>query len=119
MVALVGGCSGRDVDKFQAFGLVKAPTLKVNAPVLEVAYAAYECRVAARYPSGDHECFFGEIVAVHHRPRSNGPDQLAHWQDAHPLLYLGDDSYTRVSPLEPVRMERPVVVAQALGGLVL
>ncbi len=97
LVVQIGGCSGRDVDKFHEFGLTKVPTLKVTAPVLDAAYAAYECRVAARYPSGDHDCFFGEIVAVHHYPLAYGPRKTLDLEQEQPLLYLGDGHYTTAS----------------------
>ena len=115
LVALVGGCSGRDVDKLKAFGLACVPSHKVKAPVLEAAYAAYECRVVGRHATGDHDAFFGEIVAVHHRPAAYGSGRVMDLEQMQPILYLGDDLYTVVSTEAPVCLERQSLVRGALG----
>jgi flavin reductase (DIM6/NTAB) family NADH-FMN oxidoreductase RutF len=37
---------------------------QLGVPLLEDALASLECRVAARYPGGDHSIFIGEVVAL-------------------------------------------------------
>ena len=44
-VVKVGNTSGRDIDKFEAFGLTEKPATCVAAPLIEECYANLECRV--------------------------------------------------------------------------
>jgi len=44
-VVKVGNTSGRDIDKFKAFGLTEKPATCVAAPLIEECYANLECRV--------------------------------------------------------------------------
>lgn len=41
----IGNCSGRDVDKFAAFGLTAARASRVAAPLIDECHASLECRV--------------------------------------------------------------------------
>lgn len=45
-VVKCGNVSGRDLDKFQAFGLATAPATLVAAPLIDECFANLECRVA-------------------------------------------------------------------------
>jgi flavin reductase (DIM6/NTAB) family NADH-FMN oxidoreductase RutF len=49
-VVQVGNCSGRDVDKFAAFGLTPVPAEKVAAPLIAECFANLECKVADTPP---------------------------------------------------------------------
>lgn len=42
----IGNCSGRDVDKFDRFGLTALPAKKIGAPLIGECLAQIECRVA-------------------------------------------------------------------------
>ncbi|HVQ11466.1 MAG TPA: flavin reductase family protein, partial [Methyloceanibacter sp.] len=44
-VVKVGNTSGRDIDKFAAFGLTKLPAEEVRAPLVAECFANIECRV--------------------------------------------------------------------------
>src|ERR1035441_6513385 len=44
-VVKVGNCSGRDVDKFAAFGLTPVPAGRVAPPLVAECFANLECRV--------------------------------------------------------------------------
>jgi flavin reductase (DIM6/NTAB) family NADH-FMN oxidoreductase RutF len=44
-VVAVGNCSGRDVDKFSAFGLTPKKATHVAAPLVAECFANIECRV--------------------------------------------------------------------------
>jgi flavin reductase (DIM6/NTAB) family NADH-FMN oxidoreductase RutF len=44
-VVAVGNCSGRDVDKFEAFHLTQAKAERVTAPLIAECFANIECRV--------------------------------------------------------------------------
>ncbi len=97
LVAAVGGCSGRAVDKFDKFGLAKETPLKTSAPVLKDAYAAYECKLVDHKTYGDHVWVVGEILATHYDdevfPQKQGLD-MARFS---PALYLGAEKYTTVA----------------------
>lgn len=40
-----GNCSGREVDKFAAFGLTALPASRIRAPLIAECFANLECRV--------------------------------------------------------------------------
>ncbi|PND37313.1 flavin reductase [Paucibacter aquatile] len=65
MVTGVGHCSGRDVDKFERFGLRTQPGSQVAAPLIEGCLAWLECR---RIPDPAQEqrydLFLAEVVAA-------------------------------------------------------
>ena len=42
----IGNSSGRDIDKFAEFGLTAVPSARVGAPLIEVCYASFECKLA-------------------------------------------------------------------------
>src|SRR5208337_4342965 len=46
LVAEIGNCSGRDVEKFEKFGLTPAPAERVAPPLVAECFANLECRVA-------------------------------------------------------------------------
>lgn len=94
-VAGVGSTSGRDGDKFERFGLTARPGAVLDVPVLQDAYVAYECRLAARHPAGDHDWVMGEVVAVHHRPEAFDERRLLDPAVAHPFVYYGRSRYER------------------------
>jgi flavin reductase (DIM6/NTAB) family NADH-FMN oxidoreductase RutF len=45
-VVAIGNCSGRDVDKFEAFGLTPKKAERVSAPLIAECFANVECKVA-------------------------------------------------------------------------
>src|SRR5674476_296086 len=47
-VVKVGNSSGRDVDKFAAFGLTPLPAENVSPPLIAECFANLECKVADR-----------------------------------------------------------------------
>ena len=75
-----GSHSGRDVDKFAHNGLTALPAGRVVAPVIAECVANLECRVVARFTTGDHSIFVGEVAAA--------------WaqEDPGPLLCILDDA---------------------------
>lgn len=44
-VVAIGNCSGRDVDKFEAFALSKQKAEKVSPPLIAECFANIECKV--------------------------------------------------------------------------
>ena len=96
LAAAIGGTSGHQMDKFQRFGIKKEKPLKTAVPILEDAYAAYECNLVDSRPYGDHIWIVGEIVAVHVLQEAFTPEEGLNLNRIKPLLYLGSDSYASV-----------------------
>jgi len=94
LAAAVGGTSGRQTDKFERFNIKKESPLKITAPILEDAYAAYECKLVDIKPYGDHIWIVGNIVAVHLLEEAFNPAEILDLDKIKPLLYIGSDYYT-------------------------
>ncbi|MFH1560244.1 MAG: flavin reductase family protein [Chloroflexota bacterium] len=114
LVALVASCSGSEVDKFHAFQIAAHPGSQIKAPVLESAFAAYECRVAGRHVYGDHDMFVGEILAVHFESsffQDNGRLDL---EQIDPIVYMGGDWYASPGK-RTFHLDRKASMDAALG----
>jgi len=62
VVVKIGNCSGRDVDKFAAFGLQAAEAEQVGAPLLKSCFANFECRVVETRLVEKYNLFVLEVV---------------------------------------------------------
>lgn len=93
LVALIGSTGGWEVEKFQSFNINREPPVKTKVPILEVAYAAYECRLVDDREYGDHRLLVGEIVAVHQLKDIFTPDEMLDLNKVSPVLYLGYEFY--------------------------
>ena len=93
LVASVGGCSGRDVDKFGKFHIGKEQALKTTVPILEEAYAAYECKLVDHRTYGDHIWLVGEVVATHFEEGLFTDKGVLDLEQVSPALYLTADLY--------------------------
>jgi flavin reductase (DIM6/NTAB) family NADH-FMN oxidoreductase RutF len=58
----VGNCSGRDTDKFVAFGLTAMPAESVAAPLIAECFAKLECRVVDTSLVNRYNLFVLEVV---------------------------------------------------------
>ena len=65
LVTQTGSTSGRDIRKFDEFGIAWSEPAVTNVPLLDGAAANLECKVVHEYESGDHVIFVGEVVAAH------------------------------------------------------
>ncbi len=97
-IAALGGCSGRKVDKFERFKIGLVHPRKTNVPILEAAYAAFECKLVERQIHGDHSLFVGEIVSVHLREGALTQMGTVNLDNVEPTLYLGADLYVTAPP---------------------
>ena len=97
LVAAVGGSKGREIDKFQTFKIVNDNPIKTKAPILQAAYAAYECKVVDDSPFGDHRLLVGEILAVHYQKEVFTQNETLNLEKVSPVLYLGNDQYLGIS----------------------
>ncbi len=114
LVALVGGCGGDKVDKFDAFQIDAQPGSQVSAPVLDTAFAAYECRVAGRHTYGDHDLFVGEIVAVQWEETAFADDGQFDLDRGSPIAYLGADRYVELT--KPVDLDGEILSRAVLDS---
>ncbi len=93
LVAATGGSKGREMDKFTEFKIAKIKPTKTGVPILEAAYAAYECRLVDDHLYGDHRLLIGEVVAVHYLEEAFVPDGTLDLESVSPVLYLGSEHY--------------------------
>ncbi len=63
-VDFCGVRSGKDVDKFEKFGLTTSPAKSVDAQTLDQSPINIECKVTQIIPLGTHDMFIAQIVSV-------------------------------------------------------
>ena len=61
-VVKVGNCSGREVDKFAAFGLTPVAASQVQPPLIDECFANLECRVVDTRMVNAYNFFVLEVV---------------------------------------------------------
>lgn len=93
LIAALGGSKGSEVDKFQKFGIKKVKPLKTSVPILEDAYAAYECKLIDHRTYGDHELLVGEVLVTHFEEGVLTDKETLDLERVAPTLYLGADFY--------------------------
>ena len=108
LIASVGGISGQEIDKFKNFNITKSPPTRTAVPILEAAYAAYECQLIDDKEYGDHRWLVGEIVAVHLREEAFTAEGIVALDKVNPALYLGDEQYLTAAGDTIRRLERKV-----------
>ena len=108
LVASVGGSKGSEIDKFQRFNIAKNKPVRTAVPILEAAYAAYECRLVDDRGYGDHRWLVGEIVAVHWLKEVFTPDEVIDWDKVSPTLYIGNELYITTSKDTVKSLDRKV-----------
>ena len=97
LVASVGGSKGSEIDKFPRFNIAKSKPVRTAVPILEAAYAAYECQLVDDRSYGDHRWLVGEIVATHLLKEVFTPDEVIDLDRVSPILYLGNELYVTTS----------------------
>jgi flavin reductase (DIM6/NTAB) family NADH-FMN oxidoreductase RutF len=96
--AQMGRKSGYNLDKVKEFQVKLSPSKIIQSPLIEEAYASFECKVADIRACGDHDLFVGEVLAVHEEEESFNRDGVLNPRKVRPLLYLGSDFYITVNP---------------------
>jgi flavin reductase (DIM6/NTAB) family NADH-FMN oxidoreductase RutF len=61
----IGNTSGRDIDKFGAFGLTAVPGKIVKAPLIDECYASFECKLVDTSLIKRYSLFIWEVVKAH------------------------------------------------------
>lgn len=74
----IGNCSGREVDKFAAFGLTAKPARHVAAPLIAECFANLECRVADTGSVRRYGLFVLEVVKAWIDPAQKNPRTIHH-----------------------------------------
>jgi flavin reductase (DIM6/NTAB) family NADH-FMN oxidoreductase RutF len=74
----VGNCSGRDMDKFEKFGLKTRPASQVKAPLLPQCYANLECVVEDASWAGKYNFFVLRVLKAWVDPSRKNPRTLHH-----------------------------------------
>ncbi len=77
-VVAIGNCSGRDVDKFAAFGLTAVGARRVVAPLVGECCANLECRVADTRLVNRYDLFVLEVLAAWVDPAQRDPKTIHH-----------------------------------------
>ncbi|MBT9504961.1 flavin reductase family protein [Rhodoferax sp.] len=73
-----GNSSGRETDKFKAFGLTTAPAAMVEAPLIVECYANLECRVIDTRLVNRYNFFVLEVLKAWIDPTRKDPRTLHH-----------------------------------------
>lgn len=74
----IGNCSGRDVDKFEAFGLTRVPAQEVGAPLIAECFANLECRVFETRLVKQYDLFVLEVQKAWRHPTRQRPKTIHH-----------------------------------------
>jgi flavin reductase (DIM6/NTAB) family NADH-FMN oxidoreductase RutF len=77
-VVLVGNCSGRVTDKFEAIGLTKAAAKHVAPPLIKECFANLECKVVDTRLVSKHNLFVLEVVQAWIDPAQKKPKTIHH-----------------------------------------
>jgi flavin reductase (DIM6/NTAB) family NADH-FMN oxidoreductase RutF len=74
-VVKIGNCSGRDLDKFAAFGLTAVPAALVKPPLIAECFVNLECRVADTRLVNRYNLFVLEVVKAWQNPDQEQPQE--------------------------------------------
>jgi len=77
-VVAVGNCSGRDVDKFEAFGLTRLPGKRVAPPLIAECFANLECKVADMRLVNKYNLFVLEVLEAWTDTKQKNPKTIHH-----------------------------------------
>lgn len=77
-VVQVGNSSGRDLDKFEAFGLTPVPAHRVKPPLIAECFANLECKVADTRLVNKYNLFVLEVLKAWIDPAQKNPKTIHH-----------------------------------------
>jgi len=78
IVVKIGNSSGRDIDKFEAFGLTKLPAEHVVPPLVAECFANLECKVADTRLVNKYNLFILEVLKAWMDPARKNPKTIHH-----------------------------------------
>ena len=77
-VVKIGNCSGREVDKFEAFGLTRLKGKSVAAPLIAECFANLECKVVDTRLVNKYNLFVLQVVAAWRDSKQKDPKTIHH-----------------------------------------
>jgi flavin reductase (DIM6/NTAB) family NADH-FMN oxidoreductase RutF len=77
-VVAIGNCSGRDTDKFKAFGLTPLKAERVEAPLIKECFANLECKIADTRLLNKYNLIVLEVVKAWIDPKQKAPKTIHH-----------------------------------------
>jgi flavin reductase (DIM6/NTAB) family NADH-FMN oxidoreductase RutF len=77
-VVAIGNCSGRDTDKFKAFGLTPVFATRVAPPLIAECFANLECKVVDTGLVGKYCLFILEVLKAWTDPAQKRPKTIHH-----------------------------------------
>ena len=77
-VVAIGNCSGRDIDKFERFGLTQAPARCVAPPLVAECFANLECKVVDTRLVHKFNLFVLEVLKAWIDPAQRNPKTIHH-----------------------------------------
>ena len=78
VVVKIGNCSGRDVKKFEKFGLTPLPAQRVTPPLVAECFANLECRIADTRLVNKYNLFILEVLRAWIDPAQKSPKTIHH-----------------------------------------
>jgi len=75
----VGNSSGRNLDKFAAFGLTKTPAVRVQPPLVADCFANLECKVTNTQLVNKYNLFILEVLKAWIDPAHKNPKTIHHY----------------------------------------
>jgi flavin reductase (DIM6/NTAB) family NADH-FMN oxidoreductase RutF len=78
-VVKVGNSSGRDIDKFAAFGLTPVPAMRVAAPLVAECFANLECKVTDTRLVNKYDLFILEVLKAWVDPKQKDAKTIHHY----------------------------------------
>jgi len=85
----IGNCHGKDIDKFEKFGLTAQKATKVDAPLIKECYANFECVVHDKKLLSTYSFFILEVVKAH-VPKTPKYPQTVHYTGDGVFMLSGD-----------------------------
>jgi flavin reductase (DIM6/NTAB) family NADH-FMN oxidoreductase RutF len=77
-VVKIGNSSGRDIDKFEAFGLTPLPGKRVMPPLVAECFANLECKVTDTRLVNKYNLFILEVLKAWIDPAQKNPKTIHH-----------------------------------------
>ena len=77
-VVACGNCSGRDIDKFEKFGLTTSPAASVKAPLIDECFANLECKLVDASMAARYNFFIVKVIKAWIDPAAKNPRMLHH-----------------------------------------
>ncbi len=77
-VVKIGNCSGREIDKFTAFGLTPIPAERVKPPLVRECFANLECHVADTRLVNRYNLFVLEVLKAWRDTAQKNPKTIHH-----------------------------------------